>query len=285
MIKFKGKNIQNILFGNKQISKVYSGDKLIWGNFVLDVATQALIDKATTLGYTLPTNLNVIDTLIRGMKTIGIWSKLDAFYLHTQNGDVNFKNLNIINPNQHATAYGGLVWDESGSKGNGTNAYIDMNFSTNINHYTDSNASLFAVVNENSNSVSDSLSTAVFGNQINANNQLIAMDAQGGNRLNFSLAVQFYTLNRLDYSGVGLKALTSNGDNYISKSKNNVLEFNQVITRALPSSLILHRKYTSYGNLGISCAGYGGYLTATELENFRTIFNNYLTSIGQTAVA
>jgi len=77
---------------------------LIFGRkyFTFEAEYQAVLDRASFLGYTLPDlTQNIINNnIIKNFKNEGLWSKFDVFYYTKQTGSLaNFCKLNWINPN------------------------------------------------------------------------------------------------------------------------------------------------------------------------------------------
>ena len=103
---------------------------------------QAVLDKGTTEGYTLPSASEqaLQNTLVTSLKDAGVWDKLDILYVFASgNGDSDFATLNFKAP---ATFQATKVNSPSynGSNGftgdNTAQAYLD----TNYNAFTASNA-------------------------------------------------------------------------------------------------------------------------------------------------
>lgn len=61
-----------------------------------DTDYQAVLDRASTLGYTAPSasQQTLQNTLITDLKTAGVWDKLDLFYVFATDGDSDYSTLN-----------------------------------------------------------------------------------------------------------------------------------------------------------------------------------------------
>jgi len=90
---------------------------------------QALLDYATSQGYSLPTEAQQFDqnNLVQVLKTNDTWAKLDLFYLFMTDGDEDFAGLNWkspstfkINPVNNPTFTSNV-----GYTGNGTDQYLE----------------------------------------------------------------------------------------------------------------------------------------------------------------
>ena len=108
---------------------------------------QAVLDRATTLGYTLPSASikTAQNALVVALKAAGIWTKLDILYVPANDVSSNFWKLNWISPSLYeCTEPGGAVTKSSGGiKGNGSSTYASTNFtpSTQATKLTTSNGS------------------------------------------------------------------------------------------------------------------------------------------------
>jgi hypothetical protein len=105
---------------------------------------QAVLNYATSLGYALPSlsqqgNQN---TLLRELKSYGIWNKLDSFCVFANDGGSNFALIDWKRLSLYTAVNSPTFTINSGFLGNGTSSYIDTNFniSTGTN-YTLNNAS------------------------------------------------------------------------------------------------------------------------------------------------
>lgn len=126
-------------------------------NFVspYDSSYQLILNKATELGYTLPSDAQktLQNDLILQLKLDGIWNKLDVLYIFANDGGSNFATLNWINPNIRRcllyTSGSTLTFTTNqGFTGNGTSAYIDTTFNPLIGtpKYQGGNASRYIYI-------------------------------------------------------------------------------------------------------------------------------------------
>ena len=70
------------------------------GGDTFDTDYQAVLDQASTQGYTAPSaaQQTLQNTLVTDLKTAGIWSKLDALYIMANDGSSDFGRLNWASP-------------------------------------------------------------------------------------------------------------------------------------------------------------------------------------------
>lgn len=117
--------------------------------FAYEDEYQAILDRGTALGYTLPSDAVKLkqNTLLASIKASGVWNKLDVFYVFAQDGGSAFATLNWKNPNvnQSTLVNSPTFVNNGGFQGNGTSSYIDTNFNpaTQGVQYTQNNASRY----------------------------------------------------------------------------------------------------------------------------------------------
>jgi hypothetical protein len=171
-----------------------------------DADYQAILNRATTLGYALPSDAVKLkqNTLLINMKADGVWAKLDVFYVFAQDGGADFGTLNWKNTNANqSTLFNAPTFvSNQGFTGNGTSSYIDTNYNpaTQGVNYTLNNASRYFFTHALSGSgrfdgvVSSNINTMVRGltnaQRINAgtNVSLVALE--------FTTAVNTKSLHR-----------------------------------------------------------------------------------------
>lgn len=239
---------------------------------------EAIINYSTANGFTLPTETEAYDQLIKDLKSEGIWQKLDVFYVFVGDGDERFKLINWKNPNQHyADAYGGLIWDTDGVRGNAINAYINTNYTASVDAINRKlgDASIFGVMSQ--------AGTRVWGSW----HATIIKDMFNGNYSPEKQLDEGFT-NATLYAGVGFVGIfrdSSSTGYFISKTTSSTLTSsgNNILT-PYPNTLLAGRG-NLYGNSGLSCWATGGFLTYAETQTFRTIYNNFLTALGLTPIA
>jgi hypothetical protein len=116
---------------------------------------QAILDKAVSLGYTLPSSntQTLQNTLLTSLKTDGVWDKLDIFYVFAVDNNasefttINWKNPNALvnTPTQSTLINAPAFTNKAGFTGNGADNYINTNYNpaTQSINYTLNNASRY----------------------------------------------------------------------------------------------------------------------------------------------
>lgn len=289
-INLGNNEVSAVYLGANEVLRMYLGNEIIHNRIALDIATQELLDKADSLGYSTPINIYALDDLIKGMKTIEMWGLLDVFYIFASDLGAypNFRLLNVVNPDSfEATGYGGLEWTSAGVKGNGTNTYLDTNLtpSTQGVNYQTYDASRGAVVNINAtggaltNYLIDASQQTPQTNALYNNSSLITNQ----NRINTNQTGGIVG----NYSGLGLKVIERiSVTNYKAVNRDEVDNYTNDSPGVInTSSQHILRNITTYSQLGLSCYFMGSSIPDATVQNFRTIFNNYLTAIGQAPIA
>lgn len=256
-------------------NKVYiGGQKYKWIDpFAKSDEWKAIENYANSNSLALPTDTIAFDQLIKDLKSAGIWQKLDVFYVFAGDGSNGFKLINWIDTSRHyADAYGGLTWDLDGVKGNGSNGYIDTNFTPSndgINRQL-GDASIMGVVIE------------IGG---------ILWGAIGGWRDDYRLNLDVKRLdgdfnNSATNNNVGFHAIVrtsaSQGFHIYRDSLYTLTSSGNGLTTYVNT---INRVNSSYGSAKLSCWASGASLTYSETQSFRTIYNNFLTALGLTPVA
>jgi len=146
-----------------------------------DADYQAVLNYATTQGYTLPSASQqaLQNQLVVDLKAAGVWSKLDTFAVFATDGDSDFALIDWINLSQYTAVNSPTFTTNGGFTGNGTSSYVNTNYnaSTSATNYQLNNASRFYWVdNRTGTNWEDNLSgRAISGNN---NSTLIRINSQ-----------------------------------------------------------------------------------------------------------
>lgn len=228
---------------------------------------------ATKIGATPPSDPTTFDQLIKDLKSAGIWQKLDVFYVFAGDSSNGFKLINWIDPNNHyADAYGGLTWDLDGVKGNGSNAYVNTNFISNVDGVNRQlgSAHTFGVIHQVGGIVwgmADQWNAEFF----NTAHVYKRLDGNFNNQASINQIGSHFIIRDSSSTGIYIHQ-----DSQYSLNGSNTLA-------TLPNTIL--RSFNSYGSTKISCWSTGGALTYSETQSFRTIYNNFLTELELTPIA
>ena len=136
----------------------------VWGSVIMNVEKdgitptptidpdyQAVLDYATTQGYTLPSTSGqtLQNNLVVSLKSAGIWSDLDLFYVFATDGDDDFATINWKSISSYQGIINGLItlYQNQGFRPDTANVanYINTQFNWNTNGtgYTQDDACRF----------------------------------------------------------------------------------------------------------------------------------------------
>lgn len=271
-----------------------------------DVLFTALVDKATTLGYTLPSanTLSALNTLIKDMRRIGMIQRLDLFHVYASDleEETDFRLMNIVNPEMIGTTNGAITWSNQGSEGQGYDGAIPNSLkgwiNTGFNPYSGSynyqlnNASVGAVVYEYNSDKGPIVMGSSNDTTVNNSGTMIALTAAGtSNRLNTATGVA--TSPAFPINSTGLKCL-SRTSNVVTEvnSQHNKAVITTVSTTVRNENICIHNASVNslnatnvWGGQGVSCAFAGASIPYEMAQNFRQVYNKYLRTIGLQQVA
>lgn len=250
---------------------------------------QAILDRATALGYTLPSAAQQVkqNSFVEALKAAGIWDLLDILYVFATDGDQNYSFINWKSPSSYLITKSGTVnfTANQGNISNGTNGYLNTNWvpsSNGVNltlNSTHAAAYVYNHVSENKydlgtapsfvNStpqiylrVDDSFSNTFYAVNQNANATVV----NGGN------SVGFYMAQRKDSSNV-----------YLFKNGSQVDTDADASTAVPGGNMFLLAVNnggapSNYTTRRLSIVSFGASLNGLE-SAYYTAWNNYFTSL------
>jgi len=245
--------------------------------FVPDPDYQAILDYATTQGYTLPSagQQALQNQLVVDLKAAGIWSKLDTFAVFATDGDSDFALIDWIRLSQYTAVNSPTFTTNQGFTGNGTSSYIGLNYITNTDwvNISQNSACLFAYQ---------------FADVYPSNSIIL-----GGNDSNYNLLNPRNTTSnitsRLQGSTLGSQA-TSNGQGLTIANRNNSASYDvyqrgsfvgSISSASISTATPMYsmRFTTLYAPSKPSVIGYSSDLTSTQIDDLTTIIDNYIASL------
>jgi hypothetical protein len=252
-------------------------DKPSGGAF--DADYQAVLNYATTQGYTLPSAGQQIlqNQLVLDLKAGGIWSKLDTFGVWATDGDSDFALIDWKRLTQYTAVNSPTFTTNVGFQGNGTSSYIDSNY------------------NASTSGVNYTLSNYSFGWYMNTIDTAISAEAAFAAAITGSANWVRYSTKRFYYSGVSFQAysgltIASNQMVIANASLTNLTLFaNGSLTDTIvlagaksPANTnflaFLQTFATNYSDSVLGMVYAGGNLAA-EASDFYNAWNTYRTSI------
>ncbi len=286
------KNISSwpITLNQEDVDKLFSYPYYDAGYSPVNYELQNVINRAYAEGFTIPstTILGYCDSLITEMKNDGVWNLTDLFSNFAYN-DISlsgFSRINWKNPNSKyigiSNLFGGLTYQTNGFKGNGTDAYINtlVNALPTLTipyNYTVNNAGRMMVFSE------DVISGQPYDGQGGTNNRLSSSSSSTSvTRINSTSAIP----SPVNTQGVGFKGLMRDSATAIRfQNLSTVTSTTQITPTISNDTQFILRAGASYGSGCVSMYYLGGSLSNSQMSNFRTYYNTFLTNIGLTAYA
>jgi hypothetical protein len=249
---------------------------------VYDTDYQAILSNGTTRGVTLPNEAEQLiqNQLILNLKSAGIWSKLDAFYVFANNitdSTGGFARINWKNPSaNYGTVQGSSlpsITPKSGFTGNGSNQGINLN----LQHipvggnFNSTGASMGCFVG-----TIPGVSSAVLSTQ-NSNSRI--RNVGGSSQIAGSSIVSTYTansfvhINRTETAGP-VRTIASFVNGTSSGTTPNPAAW---VTTDTTNWYVLWNG-ASYGTTQMKMVFIGGDFT-NEASSFNTIIQNHITSV------
>lgn len=285
-MKIGNNNINDCKIGNTDVNKIYIGNSLIWersGSMLLP-ETQAIIDEALLLGYSIPSGsvITAMDVLISSMISSGWWVKQDIIFnwIYNNTGLHNFGLINWKNPSgtKGASIGSNLTMTVNGFQGNTTN-YFDTNFTPFVNgvNYQVYNASRTFLIHTAATSGSGVEGNSLSNNgtaNITARNQLINSNSNmsGGNLLVNTPGLRF--INRSNSTTIRFRTA---GGSFTNRTQTAQTTPNVTQT--------VFRNSVTNSNPTLSMYAMGASLTDLEVTSLVTAYNTYITAIGLTPFA
>lgn len=260
-------------------------NNISWGKSYADLAGgggfdadyQAVLDRASSLGYTAPSaaQQTLQNTLITDLKTAGVWDKLDVFYCFATDGDSDYATLNWKAPSSHQTTKvnSPTFTANEGYQGDGSSAYLDTNFTiADASNFTQNNAmyGFYYHTIATSNWDFGLASTSSIRYRSSSN------DLQ---RINTSNST-----TRPDGFGVGLQAMQRTSAsiiNFIDNSGSITSDISNTSASPVTDSnfTIFSQSGGGYGNAKISICFIGESLDSTESSDFYDSLNTYISAL------
>ena len=247
----------------------------------VDPDYQAVLNYATSLGYTLPSVGQQVkqNQLMLNLKAGGIWSKLDTFAVFATDGSSNFALIDWKRLVLMTAVNSPTFTTNDGFQGNGTSSYIDTNFNPSTQG-----------VNYTQNSAGVSVNCSVIPTT-NARNYVLGTNSttNGEVRLRMQISLSDQQINgAIAIAGSGLNTLvTGNLHTDRVNSTQIVSQINSTLglittnnSTGLPQNNIwILRLATLYSDarLRFHCSRSG--FTETEKNNLNTVINTYITSL------
>jgi hypothetical protein len=237
---------------------------------------QAVLDYATTQGYTLPSAGQQIlqNQLVVDLKDGGIWSKLDTFANFATDGDSDFALIDWIRLSQYTAVNSPSFITNQGFKGDVTSSYINSNYNPSIDrvNFELDNASFYAYSYE---SISEA---PLFGNAVSSARQSLYLSSINNfQRLNSSTSpIPIPSISTTN----GMKSIhrIDSLNIEIIDIKNNTSHLQAALLAIPGGSQFVLRARANYNSGTISLFAAGSYLVP-ENDDFVDAFDTYINAL------
>jgi len=271
-MKLGTNDIGSVYLGTNAVQKVYLGSNEVWS--ATDPDYQAVLDYATTQGYTLPSASQQIlqNQLVVDLKDGGIWSKLDTFGVFATDGSSDFALIDWKRLTDYTAFNSPTFTINEGFQGNGVSSHIALNYTTNTNwvNVSQDNVCLFT------NNLANTSVPLVVGSA----SPYVQMTFKNAAN-NFSTRLHSGTLGAVTSLGTIGRLYNSrnNSSNYDFYFNGNFEVTASTTTTLTTTELFLFRTSSNYYESKTSYVGYGAYLDSTEIGDLDNALDTYLISL------
>jgi hypothetical protein len=244
-----------------------------------DADYQAVLNYATTQGYTLPSASQQLlqNQLVVDLKNGGIWSKLDTFGVFATDGDSDFALIDWIRLTDYTAVNSPTFTTDEGFSGDAASSYIDINYNalTNGVNFTQDSASFGfyqysarTIINVSNNNFGVGIGDTAWIRpaippRLHINNTAIVSDAS-------------YIYDNIQFSHLDRDSSTS--INMLVDGVSLGAKFPASVALTTNPFFVFKNSATNYTNSGLSIIFTGGSLLTESLDFYNAI-DTYLTSI------
>jgi hypothetical protein len=236
-----------------------------------DADYQAVLDYATTQGYTLPSagQQALQNQLVVDLKDAGVWSKLDTFAVFATDGNSDFALIDWKRLSQYTAVNSPTFTTNGGFEGNGTSSYIDTNFNpatSGVNYILNNSGRFFWYDLSGATQRLEGSGTQSANHSRNGTTSSININA-GTSGLNSSVNFSegFCSINRT--SSTNVEIFNSTTQSSRTQTSVSVVSSNQTVLRNVTYS---DSRFRFYG-MGASLV--------SENTDFYNAMNTYITSL------
>jgi hypothetical protein len=243
---------------------------------------KAILDRATALGYTLPSAGQQVkqNNLLKALIAAGIWAKLDVFYVYANDAGADFATLNWKAPALHqSTLVNSPTFGSNlGFLGNGSTS----NINTNYNPATDA---INFLLNSNHvmcyNLVNNSSGTSIGGN-LGPNIEIAGLNS--ANRLSVFNNTTFgdnITIGANEQNGIYINTRQVSTSSIFYKN-GAAINTSARASESIPNAqirVLSRSNSTFYSNARAAAASAGGGFNATEALNYSNSLTDYINSL------
>lgn len=234
---------------------------------------QAVLDEADLQGYTKPSSSQqtLQNQLVLDLKSAGVWSKLDLFYLYVNDAGVDFSYINWLAPTKHYLTTGwGVTWQSNYGFTQVRQHSPSYDFATDTINFSQNDASFGFKLG--SGAISGSQYFMVKPNPYSApyvttyltNRASLNSNINAQNGIGTIVAPNLFTvINR------------NNSANFSSYTNGSLLATLSTASSGVPTGSLFFYNMAGSLNADIEMHFVGGSLTATEISDFYDLITDY----------
>ena len=264
--------------GTNAVSSVYLGTNLVWSGS--DPDYQAILDYATTQGYTLPSASQqaLQNQLLVDLKDAGIWSKLDTFAVFATDGDSDFALIDWIRLADYTAINSPTFTSNQGFQGNGTSSYIVSNYlpitnAVNLSQNSNSYGYVMGIYD-----TAPSTAEQHWGNAINTSSQGFWRSRSVSNT--YHNATSLISIDPKLFTTDVLLHMDRNNSTTVYDIVDGTVQntINSTSASVLDQEFVAMRYQNNYSDVQLKIV-FAGASTYNERVDFNNALKNYLTSL------
>lgn len=240
-----------------------------------DADYQAVLDYATTQGYTLPSSgqQTLQNQLVVDLKSAGIWSKLDTFAVFATDGSSDFALIDWKRLTDYTAFNSPTFTANQGFQGDGVSSYVSTNFNPLLDgvQMTNDQASMGSWI----------YTAATIGTEIFGTDDSLVRIRNLSNVLQ-RLFAGSNALTAINFSGTGLIATNKNSTtNWVYYKNTTEVYNNSFVDLGLNNknlNLFTHTGTNSFTNAEMSIF-YGGATLDLENTDLYNAFDTYINAL------
>jgi len=247
--------------------------------FVPDSDYQAVLDYATTQGYTLPSVSQQVlqNQLIVDLKAGGVWSRLESFGVFATDGSEDFASIDWKRLSQYTRVNTPGFTTNQGFKGDGVSKYINFNYVWGSS-ISSSNASMGQYYYSGTITANE-----IMGSRISFTDSMSILRPTSFRFFCNDVSLGFTPLLGIDIhvrNGANSGFVRNGSTNYtvsslVNQNKNTLSNYGLTAINTNGSAQF----FGLTNEIPISMSFFGQSLTTTQAASFDSSFNTYITSL------
>lgn len=256
------------------------GRQRVSGGGGFDADYQAVLNYATSLGYTLPSAAQQVkqNQLMLDLKAGGIWTKLDTLRVYATDGSSSFALIDWKRLALCTAVNSPTFTTNQGFQGNGTSSYINVNLNTSNQLVKASLNNICIGFYEYSTTTGNN---GVISSAQGSSTDIILTQKFGGGNGFVRINEQSSSAPSVSLYKVGLvlgNRTSSTQKDYYNPDKTKISY--TITANSLPNGMLYDLRFSTLYSLTPQSIGFlGASLTSNEIDNLYICINAYMTSL------